>query len=149
MKRICKYMIMGAVALSMTACNDSFLDRTPTNDLNDNAFSKYYENNPLKTYAAFRLECESFPGNLLSQGQGKHAGRGILHQGRIHHSGKLQDPFPGICLQQRRLENPEQGFHHRDGSGQLGQREDQGQRISGGAPRPAFSIRSETDGENG
>lgn len=24
MKRICKYMIMGAVALSVTACNDSF-----------------------------------------------------------------------------------------------------------------------------
>lgn len=38
MKRICKYIIVGAVTLSMTACNDSFLERTPTNDLNDEAF---------------------------------------------------------------------------------------------------------------
>lgn len=48
MKRICKYMIMGAVALSMTACNDSFLDRTPTNDLNDNAF--WNTTSDLETY---------------------------------------------------------------------------------------------------
>lgn len=33
-----KYLIAGMMALSMTACNDSFLDRTPTNDLNDPAF---------------------------------------------------------------------------------------------------------------
>ena len=48
MKRICKYMIMGAVALSVTACNDSFLDRTPTNDLNDNAF--WNTTSDLETY---------------------------------------------------------------------------------------------------
>lgn len=48
MKRICKYMIMGAVTLSMTACNDSFLDRTPTNDLNDNAF--WNTTSDLETY---------------------------------------------------------------------------------------------------
>lgn len=36
--------------------------------LNDNAFSRYYENNPLKTYAAFRLECESFPGLTAEDG---------------------------------------------------------------------------------
>lgn len=48
MKRICKYMMMGAVALSMTACNDSFLDRTPTNDLNDNAF--WNTTSDLETY---------------------------------------------------------------------------------------------------
>ncbi len=41
-------MIMGAVALSMTACNDSFLDRTPTNDLNDNAF--WNTTSDLETY---------------------------------------------------------------------------------------------------
>lgn len=38
MKRFYKYMIMGAAALGMASCNDSFLDRTPTNDLNDEAF---------------------------------------------------------------------------------------------------------------
>lgn len=38
MKHLYKYLTMGALALSMTACNDSFLDRTPTNDLNDKAF---------------------------------------------------------------------------------------------------------------
>ena len=32
-KIIGKYMIAGMAALTMTACNDSFLDRTPTNDL--------------------------------------------------------------------------------------------------------------------
>ena len=39
-KIIGKYMLAGMVALTMTACNDSFLDRTPTNDLNDVAFWK-------------------------------------------------------------------------------------------------------------
>ncbi len=48
MKRICKYMIMGAAVLAMTACNDSFLDRTPTNDLNDNAF--WNTTSDLETY---------------------------------------------------------------------------------------------------
>ena len=38
MKRFYKYMIMGAAALGVASCNDSFLDRTPTNDLNDEAF---------------------------------------------------------------------------------------------------------------
>lgn len=38
MKRIYRYMITGVMAMSMIACNDSFLDRTPTNDLNDMAF---------------------------------------------------------------------------------------------------------------
>ena len=38
MKRIYNYIIVGALTLATTACNDSFLDRTPTNDLNDVAF---------------------------------------------------------------------------------------------------------------
>lgn len=33
-----KYIMLGAVALTATACNDSFLERTPTNDLNDVAY---------------------------------------------------------------------------------------------------------------
>lgn len=33
-----KYIMLGAVALTVTACNDSFLERTPTNDLNDVAY---------------------------------------------------------------------------------------------------------------
>ncbi|WP_288837926.1 RagB/SusD family nutrient uptake outer membrane protein, partial [uncultured Bacteroides sp.] len=39
-KTIGKYIMAGMVALTMTACNDSFLDRTPTNDLNDEAYWK-------------------------------------------------------------------------------------------------------------
>lgn len=35
-----KYTMLGAAALMMTACNDSFLERTPTNDLNDVAYWK-------------------------------------------------------------------------------------------------------------
>lgn len=35
-----KYVMAGMVACTMTACNDSFLERTPTNDLNDVAFWK-------------------------------------------------------------------------------------------------------------
>ena len=31
-------LVLSAVVLSMTACNDSFLERTPTNDLNDAAY---------------------------------------------------------------------------------------------------------------
>ena len=38
MKRFYNYLVVGALALAMTACNDSFLDRTPTHDLNDEAF---------------------------------------------------------------------------------------------------------------
>lgn len=38
MKRINTYLMSGVLALAMTACNDSFLNRTPTNDLNDEAF---------------------------------------------------------------------------------------------------------------
>lgn len=33
-----KCLVLSAVVLSMTACNDSFLERTPTNDLNDAAY---------------------------------------------------------------------------------------------------------------
>lgn len=33
-----KYMTLAAAVLMITACNDSFLDRTPTNDLNETAF---------------------------------------------------------------------------------------------------------------
>ncbi len=38
MKRIYNYIVVGALALAATSCNDSFLDRIPTNDLNDVAF---------------------------------------------------------------------------------------------------------------
>lgn len=38
MKRFYNYIMVGALALATTACNDSFLDRTPTTDLNDEAF---------------------------------------------------------------------------------------------------------------
>ena len=38
MKRFYNYIMVGALALATTACNDSFLERTPTNDLNDVAF---------------------------------------------------------------------------------------------------------------
>ena len=37
MKSLYKYMLIGA-ALSLTACNDSFLDRTPTNNLTGDVF---------------------------------------------------------------------------------------------------------------
>lgn len=37
-KTIGKYIMAATTALAMTACNDSFLERTPTNDLNDVAF---------------------------------------------------------------------------------------------------------------
>lgn len=37
-KIIQKYVTLSVAILSMTACNDSFLDRTPTNDLNDEAY---------------------------------------------------------------------------------------------------------------
>lgn len=40
MKHLYKSLMMGAVALMFTACNDSFLERTPTNDLNDKAYWK-------------------------------------------------------------------------------------------------------------
>lgn len=40
MKRFYTNIFCGAVALFMTACNDSFLERIPTNDLNDVAFWK-------------------------------------------------------------------------------------------------------------
>ena len=39
-KTIGKYMVVGMVALTMTACNDSFLERTPTNNLNDAMYWK-------------------------------------------------------------------------------------------------------------
>ena len=38
MKRFYKYIIMGTAALGITACNDSFLDRTPTSDLINESF---------------------------------------------------------------------------------------------------------------
>lgn len=43
-----KYVMAGMVACTMTACNDSFLERTPTNDLNDVAF--WHSESDLKTY---------------------------------------------------------------------------------------------------
>ncbi|WP_303011007.1 RagB/SusD family nutrient uptake outer membrane protein [uncultured Bacteroides sp.] len=33
-----KYSLLSTIVLSVSACNDSFLDRTPTNDLNDEAY---------------------------------------------------------------------------------------------------------------
>jgi len=39
-KTIGKYILAGMAVLAMTACNDSFLERTPTNDLNDAAYWK-------------------------------------------------------------------------------------------------------------
>lgn len=41
-------MILGAMAFTFSACNDSFLERTPTNDLNDVAFWK--TTSDLETY---------------------------------------------------------------------------------------------------
>ncbi len=37
-KQLFKYMIVGAAALTTVSCNDSFLERTPTHDLNDESF---------------------------------------------------------------------------------------------------------------
>ena len=48
-KTIGKYMVVGMVALTMTACNDSFLERTPTNNLNDAMYWKSEAD--LKAYA--------------------------------------------------------------------------------------------------
>ena len=47
--RVGKYMMAAVVVLAMTACNDSFLDRTPTNNLNDVAYWK--TESDLKVYA--------------------------------------------------------------------------------------------------
>lgn len=48
MKLSYKYLIAGMIAFSITACNDSFLERIPTNDLNDLAFWK--TTSDLETY---------------------------------------------------------------------------------------------------
>lgn len=42
------YALLGVVALSMAACNDSFLERTPTNDLTNEAF--WNTSSDLETY---------------------------------------------------------------------------------------------------
>lgn len=48
MRQFYKYIIAGIIVLSFTACNDSFLDRIPTNDLNDALYWKTIDD--LKAY---------------------------------------------------------------------------------------------------